>query len=162
VAVVCITRDLSASGCFVKTETHFAEDSEVIVRIRHSGTDFAAVGRVSSNITPEGMGIQFVQVQPRYQAIIEEWLGYKTAASAEAGIPVVVSGDFEAGPFTEETEGQMIAPKRALLSMSAPVSPGQIVRLKNRLTRAEQTCRVLFVGPASKDKLRLLAVEFLE
>src|SRR5690348_4919329 len=92
VAVVGITRDLSVSGCFVKTEMHFAEGSEVIVRIRHSGTDFVAVGRVSSNITPEGMGIEFIHVQPRYETIIEEWLGYKTAASSEAGIPVVVSG----------------------------------------------------------------------
>jgi PilZ domain-containing protein len=161
-AIVCMTRDLSLSGCFVKTETHFAQGSEVIVRIRHSGSDFAAVGKVTGNMTPEGIGIEFVNVQPKYQTIIEGWLGYKTAASGEAGVPVLVSGDLETGPFTEETEGQMIAPNRALLSVSAPVSPGQVVRLKNRLTRAEQTCRVLFVGPSSEDKLRLLAVEFLE
>jgi hypothetical protein len=149
------------SGCFVKTTTPFAKGTEVIVRIRHSGSDFAAIGKVTANVTSEGMGIEFVQIQAAYQAIIEEWLGCKTARG-ERGIPVVVSGEVETGAFIEETESQMISPNRALLSLSAAVSPGQVVRLKNRLTRAEQDCRVLFVGPTSEDKLRLLAVEFLE
>ena len=162
VAIVCVTRDLSLSGCFVKTGTPFAKDTEVIVRIRHSGADFAAVGRITGNLSAEGMGIEFVHIQPRYKTIIQEWLGYGSAETGEAGIPVLVSGGTGTGSFAEETEGQMIAPNRALLSLSAEVSPGQLVRLRNRLTRAEQACRVLFVGPASEDKLRLLAVEFVE
>ena len=161
-AIVCVTRDLSLSGCFVKTATPFAKDTEVIVRLRHSGADFAAVGKITGNVTTEGMGIEFVHIQPRNQAIIQQWLGYKIAATEEAGIPVLVSGGTGTASFAEKTETQMIASNRALLSLSAEVSPGQVVRLRNRLTRAEQACRVLFVGPASEDKLRLLAVEFVE
>jgi PilZ domain len=97
VAMIGVTRDLSVSGCFVKTTAPFAKGTEVIVRIRHSGTDFAAIGEVTGNVTPEGMGIAFVQIQPTYRAIVEEWLGYKSASGAP-GIPVLVSREVATEP----------------------------------------------------------------
>lgn len=77
------------------------------------------------------------------------------------GIPVIVSGQLPSGSFTEETETQVITPGGVLLTLVARVSPGQVVRLKNRLTRVEQGCRVLCVDQTPKDKPKLLAVEFL-
>src|SRR5579863_8926077 len=80
--VVVVTRDLSLAGCFVKTRYPFPAGTEVRVRITYSGSDFAAVGNVTGNITPEGMGIEFLAIEPRDQAIIEEWLSGAMFANA--------------------------------------------------------------------------------
>lgn len=76
--VVVVTRDLSLAGCFVKTRYPFPEGTEVRVRITYSGSDFAALGNVTGDVTPEGMGIEFVAIEPKDQAIIEEWLSPAT------------------------------------------------------------------------------------
>jgi hypothetical protein len=175
--LVAITRDLSLSGCFVKTKTQFAKGTEVRVRITGSGADFAAIGKVT-DVAREGMGIEFVEVLPKDRAIIEDWLGLPHAESISSepapsetpesdhlaqSIPVTISGELSTGAFCEETETRVVTPDGALLSLSAAVSAGQVVRLKNRLTRQEQACRVLFVDPTPvTDRPKLLAVEFLE
>lgn len=85
--VVVVTRDLSLAGCFVKTRYPFPEGTEVRVRITYSGSDFAAIGTVTRDITPEGMGIEFDAIEPRHQAIIEEWLGVTPFRHNYAGAP---------------------------------------------------------------------------
>jgi hypothetical protein len=55
--VVSLTRDLSLVGCFVKTPMLLAKGAKVGVKIRHSGADFTAIGKVTDNITSERMGI---------------------------------------------------------------------------------------------------------
>lgn len=175
--LVGVTRDLSLSGCFVNTKMPFAKGTEVIVRIRHSGEDFTATGNVTGNITSEGMGVEFVQIAPKDQAIIEEWLGITSAKTISSNkpselsrhehslrdIPITVSGQSSAGEFTENTELRMTTPNGALVSLIAAVSPGQVIRLRNRLTQVEQNCRVVFVDPRiEQGKPKLLAVEFLE
>ena len=77
--MIVVTRDLSLSGCFVKTRTPFPAGTEVRVRITHAGSDFAAIGSVTSNITREGMGIEFVEIEPEDQVTIERWLGVSVA-----------------------------------------------------------------------------------
>jgi hypothetical protein len=74
-ALVSLTRDLSSSGCFVKTTTPYPEGTRVRVRIIHSGAEFVAVGNVTANVTPAGMGIVFTEIQPNDRAILERWLG---------------------------------------------------------------------------------------
>jgi len=146
----------------------FPKGTEVIVRIRHSGADFAATGDVTNNITSEGMGVEFIQIAPKDRAIMESWLGLTTgrdkASSYEPlqGIPITVSGQSYRGDFSEDAETEIVIDEGALLHLSAPVSAGQVVRLKNRLTRMEQNCRVLFVDPIKQGKLSLVAVGFLE
>ena len=73
--MIVVTRDLGLSGCFVKSRTPFPAGTEVRVKIAYAGSDFAAIGSVTENITREGMEIEFVQIEPKYQAIIEQWLG---------------------------------------------------------------------------------------
>ncbi|PYU17909.1 MAG: hypothetical protein DMG32_26910 [Acidobacteria bacterium] len=73
--VVSITRDLSLSGCFVKTTLPFREGTRVRVRITHSGADFTALGNVTANVTATGMGIAFTDIEPNDRAILETWLG---------------------------------------------------------------------------------------
>jgi hypothetical protein len=92
--MIVVTRDLSLAGCFVKTRSPFPAGTEVRVRITYAGSDFAATGSVTENITREGMGIEFVEIEPRHQAIIEEWLGISTQVDApEAGRPAVRLGN---------------------------------------------------------------------
>lgn len=71
--VIVITRDLSLSGCFVKTNLPFSPGTDVRVRITYSGLDFAATGVVIFKAR-EGMGIQFAEVKPNDQALLLEWL----------------------------------------------------------------------------------------
>jgi hypothetical protein len=71
--VIVVTRDLSLSGCFVKTNLPLAPATQVRVRITHGGLDFAATGVVVSK-TGEGMSIEFAEVTPKDRAIINEWL----------------------------------------------------------------------------------------
>jgi hypothetical protein len=54
--MIVVTRDLSFAGCFVKTRNPFPAGTEVRVRITYSGSDFAAIGKVTGYITPEGSG----------------------------------------------------------------------------------------------------------
>lgn len=55
--IVSLTRDLSLSGVFVKTTMPFEEGTRVRVYITHSGEEFTAIGNVTGNVTPTGMGI---------------------------------------------------------------------------------------------------------
>jgi hypothetical protein len=77
--MIVVTRDLSFAGCFVKTRNPFPAGTEVRVRITYSGSDFAAIGKVTGYITPEGMGIEFLAIESKDQAIIEEWLMLENA-----------------------------------------------------------------------------------
>jgi len=71
--VIVVTRDLSFSGCFVKTGLPFAPATQVRVRITYGGLDFAATGVVAYK-TRDGMAIEFAEVKPKDRAIIQEWL----------------------------------------------------------------------------------------
>jgi hypothetical protein len=75
---VLITRDLGAGGCFVKTSVPLPKGSRIRVRIAHAGADFKAIGRVTDNISPEGMGIEFVEIEPTDQTILKKWLAGET------------------------------------------------------------------------------------
>jgi hypothetical protein len=72
--LVSVTRDVSASGCFVKTRTPFRTGTSVRVRLTLSGAAFAAIGNVTANVTPEGMGIVFTEIGANDRAILERWL----------------------------------------------------------------------------------------
>jgi len=73
--LVAVSRDLSVSGCFVKTTTPFPKETRVRVRIQHSGEDFVAIGNVTENVTETGMGIVFTQIEPNDRALLARWLG---------------------------------------------------------------------------------------
>lgn len=73
--LVSVTRDLSMSGCFVKTTTPMPQGTRVRVRITHSGEDFTAIGIVTPNVIATGMGIAFTEIEPNDRAILERWLG---------------------------------------------------------------------------------------
>lgn|SRR6266567_938647 len=76
---VLITRDLSAGGCFVKSTAPLPKGSRIRVRIEHAGAVFTALGRVTHNVSAEGMGVEFVQVEAKDRAILEKWLADEKA-----------------------------------------------------------------------------------
>jgi PilZ domain len=82
---VLIIRDLSAGGCFVKTAAPVPKGSRIRVRIEHARTEFTAIGRVTDNITAEGMGVEFIEMEPRDRAILEKWLAEKTPVMQGVG-----------------------------------------------------------------------------
>ena len=167
--MIGVTRDLSLSGCFIRAKAPFQKGTAVIVRIRCSGTDFAATGRVTANVNAQGMGIEFVEIQPKDQATIEQWLDPRPPLCRNArSLPVTVFGQLSSGDFSEETETRISTYDTASLRLAAAVSPGQVVRLRNRLTHDEQKCRVVSVAPEPKapevpevHSVKLLTIEFL-
>jgi hypothetical protein len=76
---VFITRDLSAGGCFVKTAVPLPTGSRIRVRIEHAGVELTAIGRVTDNVSPEGMGVEFIEMEPKDRAILEKWLADEQA-----------------------------------------------------------------------------------
>ena len=76
---VLSTRDLSAGGCFVKTAAPLPPGTRIQVRIKHGGDEFTAVARVTDNISRQGMGLEFLDVQPQARAILEKWLADEQA-----------------------------------------------------------------------------------
>jgi hypothetical protein len=71
---VLVTRDLSAGGCFVKTTAPLAKGSRVRIHIEHAGAEFTAIARVTDNVTSEGMGVEFIEMESTDRAILEKWL----------------------------------------------------------------------------------------
>ena len=76
---VLLTRDLSAGGCFIKTAAPLPKGSRVRVRIEHAGARFSAVARVTDNVSAEGMGVEFVEVEPDDRAVLQKWLAGETS-----------------------------------------------------------------------------------
>jgi len=76
--LISLTRDLSLYGCFITAKAPFPKGTRVSLKIASSKATFSAVGNVIHTLSDEGMGIAFVQVEVKDQAVLEEWL-------AEAG-----------------------------------------------------------------------------
>jgi PilZ domain-containing protein len=77
--LISLTRDLSLCGCFVTAKAPFPKGTRVSLKIANSKANFSAVGNVAHNLSDEGMGIGFVQVEPKDQAVLEEWLAPASA-----------------------------------------------------------------------------------
>ena len=77
--LISLTRDLSLCGCFVTVKTPFPKGTRVSLKIANSKANFSALGNVTHNLSGEGMGIGFVQVEAKDQAVLEDWLAEANA-----------------------------------------------------------------------------------
>ena len=77
--LISLTRDLSLCGCFVTVKASSPKGTRVSLKISNSRANFSAVGTVTHNLPYEGMGIEFVQVEGKDQAVLEEWLAEASA-----------------------------------------------------------------------------------
>jgi hypothetical protein len=75
------------------------------------------------------------------------------------GITVCNEGGDPNTAFEEQTQTLVVNAHGALIALTAKVEKDQRLRLKNRLTRAEQVCKVIYSGAAVGDKLQI-GVEF--
>jgi len=62
------------SGCFIKTVSPLPKGTQIRVRIEHNGAEFTGLGRVTENVSAIGMGVEFVEIEPKHRAILEKWL----------------------------------------------------------------------------------------
>jgi hypothetical protein len=164
--VIAVTRDLSFSGCFIKTNSPFPRGRVVTVRITSSGADFAATGTVTGNITWEGMGIEFIKIGPKDQAVIEQWLDPRPRYRQEhsvRGVPVITFRQLQTNRLSDETERHEATSGGTLLALVPSSMPCQTVRVKNRLTHDSHNLRVLPAEPEPKAQKPILrALEFLQ
>jgi len=72
--LISLTRDLSLCGCFVTVKAPSPKGTRVSLKISNSQANFSAVGDVTHNLSDEGIGIEFVQVEAKDRAVLEEWL----------------------------------------------------------------------------------------
>jgi len=77
--LISLTRNLSLCGCFVTVKAPSPKGTRVSLKISNSKANFSAVGNVSHNLSDEGMGIEFVQVEAKDQAVLKEWLAEANA-----------------------------------------------------------------------------------
>jgi len=77
--LVSLTRNLSLCGCFVTVKAPSPKGTRVSLKISNSKSNFSAVGDVTHNLFDEGMGIEFVQVEGKDKAVLEEWLAEASA-----------------------------------------------------------------------------------
>src|SRR5204863_6457659 len=77
--LISLTRDLSLCGCFVTVKAPSPKGTRVSLKISNSQANFSAVGDVTHNLSDEGMGIEFVQVEAKDQAVLEDWLAEASA-----------------------------------------------------------------------------------
>jgi hypothetical protein len=90
---VLITRDLGAGGCFVKTSVPLPRGSRIRVRIAHAGAEFKAIAKVTGNVSAEGMGIEFVEIEANDRAVLQKWLAGETPVN-DTSTKLVVTGLF--------------------------------------------------------------------
>jgi len=77
--LISLTRDLSLCGCFVTVKAPSPKGTRVSLKISNSKANFSAVGDVTHNLSDEGMGIGFVQVEAKDQVVLEQWLAEASA-----------------------------------------------------------------------------------
>ncbi len=76
-------------------------------------------------------------------------------------VTVRSEGSPKEASFEEETHTLVVNLHGALIVLAAKVAKGQTLRMMNRATKGEQTCRVASVSPVAGGKTQI-GVEFLK
>lgn len=80
------TCDLSLFGCFVKASEPWAIGRKVRLKITYKGSAFSAFGRVV-HTRDGGMGVQFSEVAPKDEMILEIWMAELRNELSPRGLP---------------------------------------------------------------------------
>jgi|SRR5579872_1941764 len=71
-------------------------------------------------------------------------------------VPVTVSNEGGKDPaFQEDTQTLVVNAHGAMVALAARVVKGQTLRLKNRATQQDLTCKVVYMGPATGGKIQV-------
>jgi PilZ domain len=75
-------------------------------------------------------------------------------------VPISVSGQNALGQdFNEETRTLVVNAHGALISLAAPVTAGQQIRISNKATHQSLVCRVVYVGAPQAGRMQM-GIEF--
>jgi hypothetical protein len=72
--IVVRLRDLNLYGCYVEMANPLPQGASITIKVSAGKASFQARGRIVYSDANMGSGIEFQGVEPRYQAILEEWL----------------------------------------------------------------------------------------
>ena len=72
--VIARLRNLNLHGCYVEMTNPLPEKSEISIRVTAGNAVFQAAGRVVYSDLHAGSGVEFQNVEPRFQAVLEDWL----------------------------------------------------------------------------------------
>ena len=72
--VIARLRNLNLYGCYVEMVSPLPERSQITVKVSAGKTVFQARGIVIYSDPNAGSGVEFQAVEPKYQAVLEEWL----------------------------------------------------------------------------------------
>ncbi len=67
-------RELSLHGCFLEFPTSLASGTRVFVKIVMESEFFEAKGSVIYSRPNVGFGLAFLEVEPRFQPMLQKWL----------------------------------------------------------------------------------------
>jgi hypothetical protein len=76
-------------------------------------------------------------------------------------VPVTIEGNGTQGAFSEKTQTLVINAHGALVTLTAKISHGQLLKMYTNVHSDKQVCRVVYVGPTGDGKTQL-GVEFTE
>jgi PilZ domain len=66
--------DLSRSGCLIRMINPLPKGTSISIRVSAGTTVFNARGKVVNAQAGHGVGVEFQEIEPRYLAVLEEWL----------------------------------------------------------------------------------------
>jgi hypothetical protein len=72
--VISRIRGLNLYGCYIEIANPLPQGASISVKNAAGQAGFQARGRVIYSDPNSGSGVEFQGVEPRYQAILEEWL----------------------------------------------------------------------------------------
>jgi len=79
------TSDLSLFGCHVNTGEILPAGIRIRLRILHTGAQFGALGKVVYASQDQGMGVEFTEIEPNDQLVLEKWIGRLRDAGGRVG-----------------------------------------------------------------------------
>ena len=72
--IVVRLRDLNLYGCYIEMANPMSPGATITIKVFAGKSGFQARGRVIYSDLNTGSGVEFQGIEPRYQAILEEWL----------------------------------------------------------------------------------------
>ena len=73
------TNDVSLNGCYLETMNSLPVGTLIRVRLELGGSPFEAIARVVHAQPHMGMGVEFVEIEPRYLLVLQTWLAQAAA-----------------------------------------------------------------------------------
>ena len=66
--------DLSLHGCFIRMINPLPKETSISIRVSAGPSVFHARGKVVNAQPGRGVGVEFQEIEPVYQTVLEEWL----------------------------------------------------------------------------------------